>query len=180
MDEFQNIFKTFTKISSKRIFLQFTLPENCRNTKNIVNKLEQYIKQTIKSKEGIPEGMPVIIKKYRDDNEQQTMILNEIKQLLKDKVILPSQILLMFNADKRNSCLATVKKIEKFPLENISHSTGELSNKAINYTSINSFKGLEADIVFIIDTDKVPVMNYNVLYTQASRAKHLLYVFLKK
>jgi len=180
MDEFQNIFNAFTKISSRRVFFQFTLPENCRNTKNIVVKLEQYLEQTIKSKEGSPEGVPVIIREYRNDVEQQTMILNEIKLLLNDKVVTPGQILLMFNADKKKSCLATVKKIEKFALESISHSTGELSNKAINYTSIKSFKGLEADIVFIIDTDKVPVMNYNVLYTQASRAKHMLYVFLKK
>ena len=48
---------------------------------------------------------------------------------------------------------------------------------AVNYTTINTFKGLEADIVFIVDTDKIPLkQKHEKLYTEASRARHKLYV----
>ena len=50
--------------------------------------------------------------------------------------------------------------------------------KSWDCSQINKYKGLEADVVLIIDTDKV-AYDDKVLYTQASRAKHLLYLFEK-
>jgi len=179
MDEYQDIFNKYSRIPTDRVFTDFVLEENCRNTKRIIEKLEGYIESHIKYKEGIPEGQPVQIIHYKNDTEQQTLILNELKHLIKDKGINPEQILLMFNTDKRSSCLANVVKVDRLKLEAVNRKSGNLNNKTINYTSINTFKGLEADIVFIIDTDKVDSIDSKVIYTQASRAKHLLYVFLK-
>ena len=54
---------------------------------------------------------------------------------------------------------------------------GRFQRDAVNYTTINTFKGLEADIVFIVDADKIPTeQKHEKLYTEASRAKHKLYV----
>ena len=39
---------------------------------------------------------------------------------------------------------------------------------------VNYFKGMEADVIFILDAQNID--NNNQLYTQASRAKQLLYV----
>ena len=55
---------------------------------------------------------------------------------------------------------------------------GCFQRDAINHTSINTFKGLEADIVFIVDTDKTPLkQKHEKLYTEASHARHKLYIF---
>ena len=76
------------------------------------------------------------------------------------------------------SCLAQTKKIDRHALQKLG-SVGVLSDNHINYAHISSFKGLEADIVFIIDTDKVKSYDEKLLYTQASRAKYKLYIFEK-
>jgi DNA helicase IV len=48
----------------------------------------------------------------------------------------------------------------------------------IHFTTIETFKGLEADVVFLIDTQKIkPEERIKKIYTQASRAKHKLFVY---
>ena len=51
--------------------------------------------------------------------------------------------------------VATTKagKLEIKALDN----KGRFQRDAVNYTTINTFKGLEADIVFIVDADKIPL-----------------------
>ena len=52
-----------------------------------------------------------------------------------------------------------------------------MQKDAINYTTINTFKGLEADIVFIVDAHLIdPNKKLEILYTEASRARYKLYV----
>ena len=183
MDELQDIFDAYKKIPSKRNFVNCRLMENCRNTKNIAAELQGIIHKEIKSKNDMPEGEPVVFMEYLNDTEQQTLIVREIKRLLHEKQnkleqIEPKQILILLNTDINNSCLSNTNTIDKLPLRKL-NDRGELHNNAISYTRINTFKGLEADIVFIIDTDKVQY-DEKMLYTQASRAKHLLYIFKRR
>ena len=47
----------------------------------------------------------------------------------------------------------------------------------IVYSTINTFKGLEADVVFKLDINLIEEQNkLEKLYTEASRAKHKLYL----
>ena len=39
MDQMQDIFGHYTKIPNEESFIKYNLPENCRNTKTIVNYL---------------------------------------------------------------------------------------------------------------------------------------------
>ncbi len=55
-----------------------------------------------------------------------------------------------------------------------------LLHNHVNITRIRTFKGLEADMVFIADTDKMETPDKKVLYTQASRAWLWLGVMEKK
>ncbi len=57
--------------------------------------------------------------------------------------------------------------------------TGLISSGHVNITTIRTFKGLEADVVFIVDTDKMEKHDKRVLYAQASRARLRLGVFSK-
>lgn len=179
MDSDQDIFNAGTEKPLKRQLFSFPLTQNCRNTVNIINQLKQYVKQQIDYKADAVEGEPVKVIEYTNDTDQMNKIKSEWLRLVEEEGISPDKILLMMNADKRKSCLSNTKKFGKYKIESLQGRTGQLGKKSVNYTSINTFKGLEADIVFIIDTDKVEKPDMKVLYTQASRAKYLLSIFKK-
>ena len=78
------------------------------------------------------------------------------------------------------TCLALTKNVGNLPIRKV-NDKGELSRGAVNYTHIKYFKGLEADIVLIIDLDPDKLIyDAQVLYAQASRAKHQLYIFERR
>lgn len=176
MDEMQDIFGHFTKIPNEETFIQYNLPENCRNTKTIVNYLSEAIAQNIKSFPNSPEGEAVVIKSFTNQLEQQKFLLDEIKALVREQGINAEQILVLLNSSKADSCLGTTTKAGKLEIKALDNK-GRFQRDAVNYTTINTFKGLEADIVFILDTDKIPLkQKHEKLYTEASRARHKLYV----
>ncbi|MGI9064880.1 MAG: hypothetical protein ACR2HX_00520 [Pyrinomonadaceae bacterium] len=52
------------------------------------------------------------------------------------------------------------------------------NSRDIQYATINVFKGLEADVIFMIDTDALSKEQMpTALYIQGSRARNLLYVY---
>ena len=179
LDKHQNIFNAYEKIPGKRHFFNYPLKENCRNTSLIINQLESYISEKIARMPETPEGEPVKVIPFKNDTEQLNKIKDEWLRLVEVENISPDRIVLMFNAQKRESCIGATRKFGKYPIEAVDR-YGKLNPRSVNYTTINTFKGLEADVVFIIDTDKVSNPDYKVLYTQASRAKYLLVVFTLK
>jgi len=173
----QDIFNTRSEIKLNRHLFRFQLTENCRNTVNIIEQLKLYVNQKIDYRADAVEGEPVRVIEYKSDTDQMNKIRAEWLRLVEVENISPSNILLMMNADKRNSCLNNTLKFGKYKLESLHGRTGQLDRNKVNYTSIKTFKGLEADIVFIIDTDKVREPDLRLLYAQASRAKYLLAIF---
>jgi DNA helicase IV len=167
-------------VPGNRNFFNFPLKENCRNTKKIIDYLQQVVeeKTKINQKTDTPEGDEVRQIIYRNDVEQLNLIKQHWLQLVEQEGISPDRIVLMFNSPKKDSCIGSTRKLGKYAIEAVDRH-GRLNPNAVNYTGINTFKGLEADVVMIIDTDKVENPDYKVLYTQASRAKYLLYVFVK-
>jgi superfamily I DNA/RNA helicase len=176
MDEMQDIFGHFTKIPSEETFIKYNLPENCRNTKTIVKYLSEVISKDIKTFPNSPEGEAIVLKSFNNQIEQQKFLLDEIKSLTREQGISNDQILILLNSPKAESCLVDTIKAGKLEIKALDNK-GRFQRDAINYTTINTFKGLEADIVFIVDADKILLKHkHEKLYTQASRAKHKLYV----
>jgi len=176
MDQMQDIFGHYTKIPSEESFIKYNLPENCRNTKTIVNYLSEVVSKNIETFDNSPEGEEVVIKSFKNQTEQQTYLLDEIKSLTREQGISPEQILVLLNSSKADSCLGATIKAGKLEIKALDNK-GRFQRDAVNYTTINTFKGLEADIVFIVDTDKIPLkQKHEKLYTEASRARHKLYV----
>ncbi|WP_340111022.1 nuclease-related domain-containing DEAD/DEAH box helicase [Maribellus mangrovi] len=178
-DSDQDIFGANSEVKLNRNLFQFDLTENCRNTVQIIDFLKRYSKRDIKYQEDAVHGEPVKIIEYSNDTDQMNKIKAEWLHLVEEENISPNKILLMMNADKRKSCLANTKKFDRYKIESLSGRTGQLNRNCVNYSSINIFKGLEVEIVFIIDTDKVLNPDMKILYAQASRAKYLLTVFKK-
>ena len=61
------------------------------------------------------------------------------------------------------------------------HDLPETDRNSIKYYTVQSFKGLDEDIIFYIDIDGFSDINNRMLnYVGLSRAKTLLYAFYKK
>jgi hypothetical protein len=176
MDEMQNIFGNYTAIPNAESFIKYSLPENCRNTKNIVKYLSNVLQTEIKSFEKTPQGDEIIYKEFKNQIEEQKYLLDEIKALTKEHEISTDQLLILLNSEKVESCLANTTKAGSLPIVSLDRS-GRMERNSINFTTINTFKGLEADIVFVVDIDKIPEkQKLEKLYTEASRARFKLYV----
>jgi superfamily I DNA/RNA helicase len=171
MDEDQNIFNAFTGLPADWQFASFRLPRNCRNTRRIIELLEQYLGKDIPCRESTPDGEPVQLFQYRNEVEQVKLVRDRWLQLVSEEGISPARIVLILNTPKEESCLAKVNAFGHWPIQAIDRDTGLISPTHVNITTIRTFKGLEADMVFILDTDKMPQQDPRVLYTQASRAK---------
>lgn len=176
MDEMQNIFGHYSKIPKADQFFKYKLPENCRNTKKIVQYLSEVVDKEIRSFNRAPEGENLVIKTFKNNLEQQKYLLDEIKQLTREHEIGTDQLLVMLNSSKVDSCLGKTTKAGSIPIKGL-NLKGIMQKDAINYTNINMFKGLEADIVFIVDAHLIPEeKKLKKLYTEASRARFKLYI----
>ena len=176
MDEMQNIFGHYSSIPNEQQFIKYNLPENCRNTKSIVSYLSKVVDKEIQSFENSPNGDEIILKEFKNQTEQQKYLLDEIKSLTREHEIGTEQILVMLNSSKAGSCLADTTKAGKLSIKSLDRN-GRMQRDSINYTNINTYKGLEADIVFIVDAHLIPEeKKLENLYTEASRARFKLYV----
>lgn len=174
MDENQDIFQSFTGVPHRRDFTRLELSENCRNTKCIINFLEEVLNIEIEAMDDTPAGEKVELKTV-DDNESQLQFLNErIYSLLDREKLKPSDIVILVNNREGVNSLRDVKEFAGIPVKSSYDKSFGRDKNTIFYSYINTYKGLESEVVFILDAQNIN--NKNELYTQASRAKNKLYI----
>ena len=124
-----------------------------------------------------PVGVPVIERTVQNDVEEQTQVARDIKHLVGNDQINPGSIVILLNSSKEESCLANTKEIAGYPL--ISTYGGyDPRARQIYYSTIEIFKGLEADVVLLVMGNTLSSEERSkAQYVQGSRAKHLLYVY---
>ena len=173
-DQMQNIFDRDGIIPGQKEFSRFNLKRNCRNTKNITSFLGGVIQENITSHPKSPSGEVITEKKFQTKEILVNSLKSEIMLLIKQHKILPEQMLIMTNSSVDESSISDLWKIGNIAVTNIKRN-GRLESGKIHYSSINTFKGLEIDVLFIIDAhlnnDK------KKLYTQVSRGKNKVYIF---
>jgi hypothetical protein len=174
MDENQDIFNAFNGVPNHRNITKCALEENCRNTKTIITKLKEILPSvTMIPMDFTPEGSPI---KYftAESKEKQVQILDQQITLLLNQNIRPNQIVILTNNIEKESSLRGVTKLGNKELISTYDKKYGRDENYIAQTTINVFKGLEADVIFILDAQNIE--NNNQLYTQASRAKQLLFI----
>ena len=177
LDKMQNIFGRFEHIPDSENYFRYSLEENCRNTRNIVDFLETLTETPIKSFEKTPQGSGITLHSCKGNTHKQQLLLDDIKRLTGSEQIDTKQLLILLNGDKSESCLCNTQSIGKFPLKELTKNAFFQKN-TVYYTTIDRFKGLEADVVFLLEPEKIaPEDRSRKLYTQASRAKHKLFVY---
>ena len=146
-DSNQNIYKQdglIKKLERDDLFINYSLKKNCRNTIEIIKYAtkKSSIDSAIFNKN--ITGQKVIIKKFISENEQRDFIKKEIKALKRDGV---NDVVLLSNQRWERTSLFSIGGLGKDIRINNDYLIKD--DKDIFITTIHSFKGLEADVVFL-------------------------------
>ncbi len=172
-DPSQTIFGTDSAFLKKLPHSKHRLTQNLRNTETINKWIYDNFPQTGTLKTRLPAGLPVGIFTWQDSREEKRLIEKEMGRLI-SQGIRPKRIIILSPNAKEKSCLATATSINQWPLGTINES----NPNAIRFSTIRSFKGLEADVVFLIGLKEWnKACTPSDIYVGASRARFLLYIF---
>ena len=142
---------------------------NLRNSVPICELLAKITGDKVKAK--LNCGLPVTTMSWSDSQAEKRLLEKEIGRLV-SQGLGPGRILVLSPHRRENSCLAGLTKIKEWPLVDVAE-----KKYGIQFCTIRSFKGLEADVVFLIGLKESKVCTPADVYVGASRAKFLLYVF---
>ena len=121
-------------------------------------------------------GIPVSVFNWERREEERRLIEKEVGRLV-SQGLSPNRIIILSPNIKEKSSLNGVNKIKEWPLIDLKEDEGY----GIKFSTIRSFKGLEADVVLLIGImDNNKACTPQDIYVGASRARFLLYVFGEK
>ena len=161
-------------------FVRANLTRNCRNTRRIAEETAIVAGfGTPPFKLGHEVGMPVEHRYWRTRSGLVTTLSETVSRLFRDGIRTDDLVIL---SPKRleNSALADVERICDAPLIDCSRTLVPLPGK-IRYSTIHSFKGLESQVVIVVDIDGVDdERSQSLLYVGMSRARSLLIMMMQE
>ena len=118
--------------------------------------------------------------RWKDAVEERAKASELVAQLLlKEKVGL-ERVAIVGMRRLEKSCLAGKPELAGFPVEAIGDDGAAPGPGALRYATPHRFKGLEADVVLLLDVDGSEwAMKPRNLYVAASRARLRLHVFAR-
>ena len=184
-DPNQNIFQPMASFDETYKFLKefcrpavVSLNVNCRNTKQIAEKVSVMTKVESAQYKNI-NGAEVVLKTFESNRECLSELRKQLQSLLTGGVN-ANNIVILSKYKKENSILKNESTLCNLPIKEMNN-TSCANKNVIKYCTVQSFKGLESDIVFYIDIDGFSdTKNRMINYVALSRAKSFLYVFFNK
>ena len=125
------------------------LPVNCRNTQHIARFCDNIIDIESYSHERAPDGLPVRVDVEKNDENRLKSIESLIAHWIKKEGLRPSQIAILSPWRKDKTCLAEVDRVSRIKLTSNIDTWGQ--DKGILCTTVRAFKGLEADVLLLVD-----------------------------
>ena len=105
-------------------------------------------------------------------------LTNVLERLVKDRTPIEN-IVLLSPRRLENSSLAGIERISRFPIVDISHGVTDGPVRAARFCTIHAFKGLESQVVIVVDIDEVEGEHpQSLLYVAMSRARSLLILMI--
>lgn len=165
------------KLDNRSEYTFFKLNRNCRNPEKIAIQSMMlsniYIKDLIFSDIGEQD----LTIDYYDSPEAGIKKLKNILDRLKKRGIKKQNIMILSPYQLNKSFLADYP--HKNEIIDISSNFSLKSNMSINFSTIQSFKGLEEYCIIIIDIDDLSSVEIrHLMYVAASRSKYGLYLML--
>ncbi len=158
----------------------FNLPTNCRNTRSIANKCSQILNIEIPTRDDAPQGAEPTMHTMELDYDIKKLVERYINEWVKQGKLKPSQAAVLSPNKKERSSINDLHAVRGIKItEDID---AWRANKGVLFSTVKSFKGLEADAVIVIDVPIAEDRNYfkqSDYYVACSRAKHLLVIVHK-
>lgn len=153
----------------------FPLPTNCRNTRSIAETCSNIIDRPIETRRGTPIGIETDIVEVKSDADAVHYLIDWVKSWTKKEGIKSSQIAILSPFRRYKSLLSGCDDLSGIKV------TDDLEdwrrNEGVLFSTIRSFKGLEADIVIMADVispGSIGTFSRSDFYVGCSRAKHVL------
>lgn len=180
LDANQNVFTGVAQQGMARLLaanpVDWPLAVNCRNTAPIATQVA-ILSDTDPVITLAPDGPDVDYEWWEDRDRQREAIWRRIGALL-HKGFEPEQITVLSPHRLENSGLLDGSEGAKVPVVDLSRGGWEPEVEGIGFSTIASFKGLESDVVLLIDVEDLSPEAQALIYVGASRARVLLEVFL--
>lgn len=146
---------------------RLVLSKNCRNTVSIANTSMIPVQAKTKLFEKSIEGVKPFIKLGEVE-----IVLNEVYMLL--------ERLIKIGINGKDIVLVTVKTEEKSIIQKSTSILNYCDQKGIKFTTARKFKGLESNVIIMVDMDHSffeTDNSRNIFYVATSRAKQYLFLF---
>lgn len=178
VDPNQNVFGGLAAGSLERVraaaAVDWPLTVNCRNTAPIATQvalLSGVPVATVLASDG-----PSVEVDWYDSNEDQRKAVRERLEKLRGEGFSPSQVVVLSRHRRSNS---VADRDLGQPLTDISRGRGGADRANIAFSTVSSFKGLESDVVLLVDVDDLySSEGLASVYVGTSRARVALFVFL--
>jgi hypothetical protein len=176
-DPRQDLFQGLAPLGLKRLRTHaatYSLTVNCRNTRPIA-VATGLLCGFMPIETLAIEGDAVETRWYREREDELRMLARDINRVL-SAGMKPGDVMILGRRRLENSVLSRGLAGVAYPVADFAVPRAEAR---IAYATVQSFKGLEADIVFIVDVDDLVAADAVAeLYVGASRARTALFVYL--
>ena len=159
--------------------IEHKLVHNCRNTTRIAQYAAGLVGTESRVKAGAPQGRRVERITCADDAEVVRKVAARLDQLVRCEGVAPDDIAIVSTRTLKNSPFALDHRAGRFELVNLDdqerRSGASPSAGRVVFETLYRFKGLERDIVILLDLPGSRVTDRH-RYVAASRARNLLAV----
>lgn len=172
-DPAQDIFNRRTELPPGA---SLTLKANYRNTRRITETLNRLSVSPVESHPACPLGTAPEIRAQGSGKEARRAVEELVRSLVKAEGLLPDHITILTPRRVSFSSLADTIESASIGGERLSIDPDDRTG-ALLMCNVHAFKGLEADVVILIDVaPRYAHSSRMVRYVASSRAKHLLHV----
>jgi hypothetical protein len=152
----------------------FTLSENCRNTQNIHKLVAKFHSQPGDLICRGPQGRAPELVYYSDARELTRQVQSKLSKLINEERISNSDIVILTPRGQERTQFKVGTRLGNFVLVD----GPSRSQNGIQVSSIHSFKGLERQVVIMVEIDEyVRFTPEIVMYVGCSRARTYLVLF---
>ena len=162
-------------------FVRAKLTLNCRNTKRIAEETTIFSGfEKPPYRMNVEKGLPVEHRYWQTHSDLVESLTSTIKGLIEEKISLEN-IMLICSRRIEYSSLAGVNRILDYPIIDCSGGLPTKISGGIKYSTIHSYKGMESQVVIVLDIDAVVgEQAQSLLYVAMSRARSLLILMINK
>ena len=157
-------------------FPVYKLTRNLRNTKAIARVVAQLSGTEMTPHRRAPEGIEPKVIAQPSPSKLKHQLDALVTKLLGPEGFRPDQVVILTPHSLENSSLKGLSSLGGRDLVDLK----ERRSSALTHATIGAFKGLESDVLIVVDIDPEDARcDRNARYVALSRCRHLLYVYTR-